>query len=357
MKIKELLEVVEKVKGCLNKAYSSSVLSHICFTGSQIYTCNGVQAVGVPFTTKFEGALPGDQFIKVIENLDPDVDISISISKSKALIESGKSKIESAFLPKEDFIYIEPSLKEEALVKSFSLSSDIISGLKSCLISLRDKPLKSIGYGVFLYAQADRVVKLYASDDVSLSSTKIEMVDVTEGTKVFFPKYFCDQLIKNFKDEGALYHGDDFVYFSSNDFWAYSKIASDLAYLPFEEKEAEIEVSLKDKVFLLKDSYDIKSVIERSLAFCKVDSRAISISSIGGGLVFSTVGETGQIIDSLPTPEGFISNMKTSFDPQFIKRCLPMDITFTIINGTYCFVGQSKNFKYFLEQLPNSLRS
>ncbi len=230
----ELLDKLQLARPCLSAQDIVPILSHFCFNEEEIVAFNGTQAIIVDHETDFGCGLPGELLIKLLTSYSAGK-VSVDQKGNDISIKAGKSNAKLASLSDDDFLFEMPDLDD---AMEFSLDDDFLSGLSKTLLSVSKNNLQRSQFGVTLDS-SKKATTMYSTDNSRVSRYSLESSMGKKSFKVLLPEVFCQLLIDLSKSTGDaepdLYIGDDFVYAAFEGVYVYSKLLTEVEFLPFED--------------------------------------------------------------------------------------------------------------------------
>ena len=187
-----LSEVLQLARPALSKQSFVPVLSHFCFTGSEVVAYNDLSAVIVPLTTEFQGALPGELLIKAVTSLTGQTATLVEV-EGEVLVSGGKSRFKLPKMATKDFIFTSARMLSGGVLSRITVNQTFLKGLERCLISVSNDPSHPAQMGVTFAATAD-TAWLYATDNHTISRASLEGVahSVPADEFIILPTFFCD---------------------------------------------------------------------------------------------------------------------------------------------------------------------
>ena len=164
-----------------------------CFhvTPDRITTFNGSIALSAPFGFTFPvtGAIPGETFLKFINDLDKEFELT-SNSPDSLVINYGKSKTEFS-VQAIDTAYLN-DVEEDSSKTYLPTNVLFAAGLKRCMLSIGGS--KGGEAGIYLFIKDDEC-RMYSSTGFTASRFVFPIENFPETLQIFLPAAFCELLI------------------------------------------------------------------------------------------------------------------------------------------------------------------
>lgn len=190
----DLLNALNMVKPALGKGVFVPVLSHYCFDGESVTAYDDNIAISVPFAAGFEGAVPGDLFVRLLGSLVAE-DIGLSLKEGTLHVKAGKSNFKVPTLPPAAFIF---KAKGHGASETFKADEDFLRAVESCLISTGVDPTHPAQMGLTL-VRDDDYYTLYSTDNVTMSQYELGedlgLAGAVDESGIIMPTEFCRQLV------------------------------------------------------------------------------------------------------------------------------------------------------------------
>ena len=323
---KVLLKKLNTVKPAVSAQSYIPVLKHFMFDGKTVTAYNDVSAISVSLEAEFKGCVPADLLIKTLNSLSSDT-VIFEIQNESLLVKSGRSKIKLPVLPAEDFPTVSVMQRTLVAIGGFSVSKDMLTGIKLCLLGVGNDTQHPAQMGVtldplFSLEQA----ALYSTDSATLSRFTFNTdMDIPGDAPVILPTFFCEQLLsmarvcEDMKIE--IYNGALLAVFSDGS-TLFTKTIIDLEPMTF----AEVFSKYCDKSEAFKRLLEIPEKFEASFERAVIiqsdePQQSTSVTVAGNRLTLRSVSKAGEIEDVMT-----FSAVDSFCDitPAYVKRMLPV---------------------------------
>lgn len=352
MNRKRLLEALTISRACLASHPLIPILSHFCFTPSEILTFNGTQALSVDFKSDLHCAIPGDLFYKLVSTFQTE-EIEVEQDGNTVLVQSGDHVSKLATLAPTEFLFKMPSL--EGLL-AMSIEPDLTKGIQRCMMCANDNPVIKNQFGITFDCSPKRAA-LYSTDTIRISRyTLTEQPLPKTSFKVLLPKLFSALVVplRN-EQEGELYLGADFLCAQFENAALYTKVIPDINFLPFEKN---IGIYLKPSTQFQLIPEQLYYVLNRALIFlnneldqfitCKVHKNHLSVHTrCALGIMDEDVEFDCNLIEGK-------EEYTFQIDAKFLEQgaLATKEIAFVFINNIAAFICKEDEFYYLLNS-PN----
>ena len=347
---KELLGSLKTAKACLSTQDIVPILSHFCFDGKHITAFNGTQGIVLDFESDLKCALPGELLVKLLNSYSAK-DLSFTPEDNNVLIKAGKSKVNLAALPEEDFLFEIPNTKK---LPSFEITDDFLNGIKKCLFSVGKNVLQRNQFGVTL-TEDENGAKLYSTDNHRISRYELAEATGTENN-LLLPEAFCSMLINIGKDAGSgeFFIGSDFVVAIFDGVMVYSKLMVDVDYLDF---EGAINASIDGYPEYQEPPKGLEAAFNRCLLFATKDQDPIvRLVSDDETLVITSESGLGNVDEEVDFYE-YLDSVNGRFDVRLLLDALAVldKVNISVASdGTHTFVGESDSFFHLILSFPEA---
>ena len=163
---KVLKQALTHVRPALSQQTHVPILSHVCFTGDDLYAFDDVLGILTPVRTSFACAVPGEMLLAVVAALPEDAEVELLNSKGKLTVKCGKrSKTQLPVLPSEQFLFDPDNFTKTDQV--FRVTEDVQDALKTCLIGVGDTQHRVSLTGITVTGDGD----FWSTDNITLTAT------------------------------------------------------------------------------------------------------------------------------------------------------------------------------------------
>lgn len=193
MKTSILLNALQKAKLSLATDSLVPILSHFCFTSTQVYTFNDKTAVITDLQSGLDCGVKGAELLGVL-GASAKEEISVSMAGGAEegevlVVQSGRMTARLPVLSKEDFVFTLPDITKST---SVDVDDDLLLGLQKCLTFMENDPLEPKTEGVTFKATAEGTF-LYCTDNTTL--TRIGVNTSCKPITVILPRSTVENMV------------------------------------------------------------------------------------------------------------------------------------------------------------------
>lgn len=289
-----LLSKLTTVEPALSKTDMIPILSHLCFTGKEVYAYNDAIAIIVPLPSAFKGAIPGSVLLSLL-NKSKAKEVNFEVSKTELSIQAASSKLKLASRPVEDFVFDIPKLPEKA---DIILTPAIIEGIEHCLMSVGLDTSIPDQLGVTFDPDGDTLA-LYATNNLTLSRSRLKLKKPTKLGRCILATDFCRQLLRLAGgDPVPLYLDDEAAVAKTPKGILYGKLIDTRSPVDFADLvEQHAPKGYKDRMVDMPSK--LKLVLERAMIITEhhLEPTATEIRIEKGVARFKSESERGEVRD------------------------------------------------------------
>jgi DNA polymerase III sliding clamp (beta) subunit (PCNA family) len=287
--VSELLAKIQLVRPALSAQKHVPILSHVCFTGEDLYAFDDIAFAQEPFETDFAGAVPGEMLLQVLRAYPATAEVALSKKKAglELAVKGRKTSTKLPMLEVDQFLF--DSERYDAAKKCLKFTEGLQNKLKRVLLGVGDSGHRVSMTGVVVTPEGT----LWSTDNVTL--TVLEEAHAGFKNKPFvLPKRLVEMLVAVELDD------DDWTLHVSHGNYASLRTADTLVLAhSLAEGDPEEYGEVLDSVYGPGNESaslpeDFGGTVNRALAITRDDSRkVIRLASDGKGLHVSAESTQG----------------------------------------------------------------
>jgi DNA polymerase III sliding clamp (beta) subunit (PCNA family) len=192
MERKVLLQALQSIQPALADHQMLPILSHFWFKGGKVTAFNDIIAMQRPLPADFEGAVPGEQLLGLL-NASKSSEVALTVEGKELLFKAGRVKAKLALLGTDSF---DSLFEMPAFDTAHSIvASNLRPAIEHCLRSVSSDVTRPQHNGVTVLV-SHGVMSLYATNAVTLASAQVDLGKTQDRARVILPKRFCEQAIR-----------------------------------------------------------------------------------------------------------------------------------------------------------------
>ena len=328
---KELIKVIKAIKPGMFKDQTTELSEFISFNKSEIVSYNNMISISYPMDTDIEGAVKGDELLRILEKM-PD-DITIETKKDQLVIskKEKKSKIKASL----NLLPIQTNIWPEIPENFDPLPKDIIKGLKFCMFSVSPDlamgALNCVLLKHFHVLSCDnfRATKYYLTEDGEYFNDDIGLLIPLNLAKVL-----VNYDIRSFaQDDSWLFFEDEFG------------IIICCRKVEYEYPAEQVTELLQSEGKLITLPSGFRSVLDRSEILSQIDienQKIVNLELKKNKLIISSSGDIGQYSEEMEIDyEG--DDLTIMVNPVHMKQILEECSEFMLTESNINFKTESFN--------------
>jgi hypothetical protein len=275
------------------------VLQHFWFLGNEVMAFNDRIAMSIPLKTEFEGAVPGELLLSVLNaSLAKNATLTPIEDGTHIELKASRTNLKLGLLAPDSFMFTMPEIKQGK--GGFDQLTDAI---KCCLRSVTDDTSVPDQLGVTVIPEGDDL-RLFSTNSATLTHCRIK-APLKLNRRVVLSQQFCEQLVKldidnlELRDDHAIAHGSDVTLFG--------KFINVPKPLPFPDI---LEQHIPNKVLgqLYPVPTKLKGILERACIIADAPDvqTPTKIAVKDGAMIFTSIGkfESTKLDDKLTLEDG-----------------------------------------------------
>lgn len=326
---KELVEKLKLVAPALSDKELIPVLTHFWFSGDTVMAFNDQIAIEVPCPTDFEGAVPGNVLLDML-NSSQSTEAKFTLTEDTLLVELGKAnskgkfatrtKLELKVLPVEDFIHTMPKVGKEDGIEGSDLFSPAID---SCMQSISNDTSIPDQLGLTIIPNG-KELHLYATNNQTLSHARVK-TDAKLAGRVILSKPFCEQLITltDGVDFRLIIEDDHAMVITSDKVKLFGRLVNSEHPLDFSDL-LSTHLSTEKKKQLIAMPKSLRNVLQRALIITdtKMEETKSLITVQDGKMTVVSKSARGELRDTVLDKAGDIQDhpdISVKLNPKLLK--------------------------------------
>lgn len=306
---KQFVDALQIVAPALSDNDLIPILSHVCFTGEEIFAYNDQIGISTSLKTDYTGALPGNTLIAMMKSSKAKK-VSFEVKKNHILIHASRSDLRLACLNEDSFSFDMPELEGSSRVLNVNMS-EFFRSIELCLRSVGNDVSVPDMLGISLIVEDDNVL-MFSTNSITMTMAKTSFEESAPfEDRVILSAAFCQQMLKissgykapkKGKDKYApvLEIADDYALFVYNDIHLFGRLIESDSPLNFQEI-MDHHLPNKVKKHLVPIPSAIGGILERAVVI--TDGAVKNIHTVitveDGVMEFFSSSERGEIMDDL----------------------------------------------------------
>jgi DNA polymerase III sliding clamp (beta) subunit (PCNA family) len=313
---KDLLERLDLITPALASHDLIPILTHFCFTGTEIVAFSDQIGASVPFKSEFRGGVPGVTMLQLLK-ASKAKDVELLAAENELQIKAASSRFKLPVLSPKSFVFEIPKPTERVLpvpIKQFTAALD------GCLRSVTADTSVPDQMGVTLLVEGSDLL-LFSTNDATLSFSRLKMSGVAPfKSRVTLPTLFCQQVValsKALKDVKLEVHDDHAMLTSNRGVVCFGKLIHVEKPVDFGAMaQQSLPKGLDKKLRPIPSK--LRLVIERAIVVTAspVEQVMSKISVRDGRMRFVSKSGKGEVVDSVQVDQDEAS---IELDPKTLK--------------------------------------
>lgn len=330
------------------------ILSHFCFSGTQLTAYNDLLGIQIPCKTNFVCALQAVPLLQLINSTTAET-IEIGFTSNTAYLKTGRPRkgmrARLPYMGKDDFFFKWPNAKRlDAFTLNKKQTLSLIKGLKLCLSSVGDQHLTQMG--IVIRGNKSTVI-LNSTNNKAISRYSFRgNLDCFDND--ILPESFCKAIIKASEtygsDELEIRKGKDFVLVEfGKRCRIYSKLINNKDPLDFEKVIAE-HLPADHKKEVHKFDGELEESFRRALIILSNElTKTVTVQLDGKLATVEARSSIGKLKSSATFPKN-LGKFAFRIDAEFVVKAL--ETTDSIYFGKKAVVFFKGGYMHLLATMP-----